>query len=166
MGLREKPAQHGLSTDAVVSKLRKYHNMEMAVADQYERVVRLRENISTPRRSELTGMPKAQNAEGYDYKQVELIDLTAEYEEAAKALKAERDNFNSMVALLEPGFEPMVIRLRYYDWKEWRDVAFGIFGDRIDYNDKEESYIRRSLSIHKTALNKLAKKMTALRIEH
>lgn len=156
MALSFKQNKNVQSRSAVIAKLKKYHNLMVSVADQYERLVRLRETVSTPRRSELTGMPKGHSPEGYDYKQVELVYLESEYEEAMKSLQAEREAFTALVSQLESGYEAKVIRLRYYDWMEWKDVSFEMFGDHVDYNDKEESYIRRTHKIHESALNKLS----------
>ena len=49
-----------------------------------------------------------------------------------------------------------VLQCRYLDGQAWGGVTYLLFGDRVDFNDKEDSYARRTYMIHKAALEDLA----------
>ena len=46
--------------------------------------------------------------------------------------------------------------MRYFDRMSWPDVCEALFGDRVDYIEKYDSYMRRTLRIHGAALVGLA----------
>lgn len=49
-----------------------------------------------------------------------------------------------------------VLQLRYLDCAAWSDVNNALFGDRKDFLDREDSYMRRVFYIHGEALGKLS----------
>ena len=49
-----------------------------------------------------------------------------------------------------------VLQCRYLDGQGWSGVIYLLFGDRVDFTDKEDSFQRRVFNIHKAALEDLA----------
>jgi len=49
-----------------------------------------------------------------------------------------------------------VLQCRYLDGQAWGGVTYLLFGDRVDFTDKEDSFQRRVFNIHKAALKDLA----------
>ena len=49
-----------------------------------------------------------------------------------------------------------VLQCRYLDGQAWSGVIYLLFGDRVDFTDKEDSFQRRVFNIHKAALEDLA----------
>ena len=47
------------------------------------------------------------------------------------------------------------LEMRYLDLLEWGDVNRALFGDKEDFLDREDSYMRRVFYIHGEALKKL-----------
>ena len=70
----------------------------------------------------------------------------ADRSDIAKALPTEKRNPD----------DKLVIQLRYFDRLGWPEVAETLFGSREDFDDKYDSYMRRTLRIHGTALVELA----------
>ena len=61
-----------------------------------------------------------------------------------------------MVDQLPKPDESAVIEMRYFDRMSWPDVCEALFGGRVDYIEKYDSYMRRTLRIHGAALVGLA----------
>ena len=52
--------------------------------------------------------------------------------------------------------ERAVIRMRYVDAKSWPNVSKMIFGRNEDYEEKADSYLRRTTKLHGRALVDMA----------
>lgn len=62
--------------------------------------------------------------------------------------------------LLEEPNERQVIRLRYIDGFTWTDVCRGLFGRRKDYEERLDTFERRTYKIHGKALENLEEATT------
>ena len=60
-------------------------------------------------------------------------------------------------SILEPPDDRLVIQLRNFDRADWRNIAAALFGERDDYEEKFDAYMRRTWRIHGSALVELAK---------
>ena len=58
--------------------------------------------------------------------------------------------------------EKAVIRVRYHDRESWSAVSKILFGKRIDFSEKTDSYLRRVHKLHGSALVNLAKAVEVL----
>ena len=84
-----------------------------------------------------------------------VLDLKEELEEAQQNVKAEYKKINSLINKLESAKERDVIKSRYIDLFKWEEINNIMFGSQADFNDKEESYLRRIFIIQKSGLNNL-----------
>lgn len=136
-----------------------------AVADAElteERLDALRSRAKAPRLSNLDGMP---HGDGFTADRVG--DIVARIEETAAEnsrlwrrvgdLRRERER--AICQIKCRGFADLrgVLRLRYIDGESWPDTAFVLFGNRTDFPDREDSYVRRCFKLHGRALHELAK---------
>ena len=53
--------------------------------------------------------------------------------------------------------EKAVIRMRYFDRASWPEVRDMLFGHKPDFDEKEETYLRRTHRVHESALVNMAK---------
>lgn len=79
-----------------------------------------------------------------------------EKERVAAALYAEIDGAIRKIDGKYGVERRLVLQCRYLDGQAWSGVICLLFGDRVDFNDKEDSYGRRAYMIHKAALEDLA----------
>lgn len=135
-----------------------------AVADATlteERLDALRSRAEAPRTSSLDGLP---HGDGFTADRVG--DIVARIEETAAEcsrlwrrvgdLRREREEAIRRIKCR--GFADLrgVLRLRYVDGETWPDTAFVLFGNREDFTEREDSYIRRCFKLHGRALHELA----------
>jgi len=84
-------------------------------------------------------------------KMADLAQLLADKLNEALALRMEIEN---AIESLEPQ-ERQLIRYRYIDCLSWRRVTERLYGDRYDFIDKLESYLRTVYNHHGNILQKL-----------
>ena len=80
----------------------------------------------------------------------------AEKAQDAAALYAEIDGAIRRLEGNHAAERRTVLQCRYLDGQAWGCVTYLLFGDRVDFNDKEDSFQRRVFNIHKAALEDLA----------
>lgn len=125
------------------------------------RLEALRSKIGSARTSSFDGMP---HATGFvDSKtEINMVRLERLEQEAAAArahaLELYRERDNAIGRITGPGWPDLrvVLRVRYLDLEQWEGVAEVLFGQRDDYEDRQESFIRRVHKIHGAALAALA----------
>lgn len=59
---------------------------------------------------------------------------------------------------LEFPTEKMVIRLRYIDGGEWKEICNLMYSKKRDYFENEDKYMRRTFRVHGNALEKMRSK--------
>lgn len=79
-----------------------------------------------------------------------------EKEQVAAALYGEIDGAIRQIDGKHGAERRTVLQCRYLDGQAWGGVTYLLFGDRVDFNDKEDSFQRRVFNIHKAALEDLA----------
>lgn len=93
------------------------------------------------------------------------IDLENEIKEQQEKQRRTREEIEKIVHKLRKAEERSVIRARYLDCaffhgdklSDWNDVSNMLFGDKSDFLEKEDSYLRRTHKIHGTALQNMAR---------
>lgn len=125
------------------------------------RVAAMRARIKAPQAPNLDGLPHAPGFEGDSTGAAlaRLDELEQEAQEArARALALYREIDSAIREISGPGWADRraVLRVRYLDCESWQVVSEILFGGRGDYEDKQESYLRRVHKIHGAALAKLA----------
>lgn len=140
-------------------RLSKYMDTEMDIDSGIERLERLEEKMRGTSAKEITDMPRAPSA-AKDRLAVLVArkdELERELRDIIKAQEVERKWIESLVSRLRRSEQRSVIRMRYLDGERWSTVCLMIFGSRKDYYEKEDSYLRRVMTLHGQALVNMAK---------
>lgn len=146
---------------AVKQWLQRYGEAERDSAALDSRVANARAKAEAAKVSRLDGMP---HATGYAVDTLgaamaRIDGLEQEAQEArahAVALYGEIDA--AVKQLTGPGWSDRraVLQIRYLDGCRWEEVAEMLFGQRDDYEEKADSFLRRVHKIHGKALAALA----------
>lgn len=146
-------------TDAVKDWLKTYPEKLSDIRNMQAQLERLEDKLSSIGSPTLSDMPKAPSR-AMD-KEAELIaqkiDLEREIEQEKKNVHTLRLEIERVMGCLKKANEKAVIRARYLCEETWNDVTFILFGAKMDYLDKEESYLRRTHMIHGSALLNMAR---------
>lgn len=146
-------------TDAVKDWLKTYPEKLSDIRNMQAQLERLEDKLSSIGSPTLSDMPKAPSR-AMD-KEAELIaqkiDLEREIEQEKKNVHTLRLEIERVMGHLKKANEKAVIRARYLCEETWNDVTFILFGAKMDYLDKEESYLRRTHMIHGSALLNMAR---------
>lgn len=149
-----------MSTNQVKEWLSRYADAAREIRYLRERAdaIRTRAASASPT---LDGMPRAPGFAGDRLGDVIGIADALEHEadekgQDAAALYAEIDEVIRKIGGKHGVERRTVLQCRYLDGQAWGGVTYLLFGDRVDFNDKEDSYARRTFSIHKAALQDLA----------
>lgn len=121
----------------------------------------IRDRAASPASSKSDGMPRSPGFNGDRLGgAIGIADAldreAAEKAQDAAALYAEIDGAIRRLEGNHAAERRTVLQCRYLDGQAWGGVTFLLFGDRADFNEKEESYARRVFNIHKAALEDLA----------
>lgn len=145
-------------TQEIKERLGKYTAMLRDIDNQITRLERMESTMTSPKAQRLDGMPHSGSAVGDRI--AELIGRKEELESSIREKIAEERQEHAilaaMVGEMKKPDERLVIQLRYFDRVSWPDTAETLFGDREDYVEKYDAYMRRTLRIHGTALVELA----------
>lgn len=151
-----------MSTDQAVKEwLSRYAVVAREVALLRARADAIRDRAASPSSPTLDGMPRSPGFEGDRLGEVigiadALDHEAAEKEQDAAALYAEIDGEIRKIGGKYGVERRLVLQCRYLDGQAWGGVTYLLFGDRVDFNDKEDSFQRRVFNIHKAALEDLA----------
>ena len=66
-----------------------------------------------------------------------------------------RERIEAAIGGLPPN-DRLLLRLRYVQGLSWRQVSARLYGDRPDYGERADSYLRRTARQHGRALKKIA----------
>ena len=129
---------------AVKEKLKTYGEMVKDYSNQCERLERLMIRLEGLGAQNITDMPKSPSPS--NDRMSDLISQKIEIEEELgftyKEIQEERREMEKAI--------------RYIDRETYKEVTNLLFGDRKDYLDKEETYMRRTFQLHGEALVNLA----------
>lgn len=122
----------------------------------------LRMRASSPASSKIDGLP---HAAGFDGDRIGgAVGMVDEVEREAeelerKATEIYREIDDAVRKLEGPRAVEWrtLIRLKYLDACEWSDVNFLLFGDRANFSEKEDTFLRRTFRLHTEALAELEK---------
>ena len=145
-------------TDAVKVKLAEYVEKVKYYRHQCERMDRLKTKIIGVGAQVLSDMPKSPNHDNDRAADLiaQKIDLEKELGATAAELVEERRGIERAISSLKNADQKAVILSRYIDGDSFKDVNELVFGGKVDFADKEESYMRRVFNIHGAALIGLA----------
>ena len=66
--------------------------------------------------------------------------------------QAEYEKLTGIINALPTAEQRQVMLARYMDGTGWKDIAAAMFGDKTNYDERAESYLRRVHRIHGSAL--------------
>ena len=139
--------------------LRSYNDRDRDIDTQLERLDKLETRLKSFGVPVLSDMPKSPSAA--DDRTADLVsqkvDLEKEIRTALVDQKTFRNQIYSLIDMVNNPDERAVLRIKYIDGYQWQDICDMLFGSRIDYVDKEESYLRRTHKIHKAALERVVR---------
>ena len=143
-----------------------FREREKEIQSQLNRLDVIETRITSIGSPTLTDMPKSPSPfqDRSTYMVGVKIDLEKEINEQQEEQKIVRKEIDTVVRSLKKAEERAVIRARYLDCafyhenklSDWNDVTSALFGDRDDFLDKEDSYLRRVHKIHGSALLNMA----------
>lgn len=143
--------------------LQGYRNLELEADTQSERLICLTNKIEGVGAQVITGMPSAHNSS--NDRITDLIAKKIEIEESVRTAveiqKKERARIEKAVMQLSSPKCRALIRHRYIDGNTWEKTCSLIFGKLDDYEEKQESYLRRVFLIHGDALKELTEIISA-----
>lgn len=125
------------------------------------RAANARARVEAARTSHLDGMPHgggfAGDSLGAALARIDELEREAQ-EARAHALKLYHEIDAAIKKISGPGWpdQRAVLRVRYLDLERWEGVVEVLFGQRDDYEDRQESFLRRVHKIHGSALAALA----------
>lgn len=141
-------------TDAVKKRLEAYRDKERDIENQLERLEGFEMRLKSIGSPTLSDMPKIQSV-SHD-RIADIIAQKMELEEEIQGdidfQRKERKEINLVLKKLPTSDEKAVIRMRYFDRLSWYDVTDMLFGGKADYLGKEDTYLRRTHNIHRSAL--------------
>jgi len=144
--------------DAMKERLYSYRESDKEIDEQIERLERLVSKMSRPGATALSDMPKNHSASTD-----RMADMVSRKEELESCIKvairkrdSERKSIESMLKKLKRADERSVIRMRYFDGVGWNDVNRMMFGRKDDFDEREDSYLRRVHHLHSNAIIHLA----------
>ena len=142
---------------AVKKYLEAYRMADLDLDMQVERLNRLETKMYSAGSPVYTDMPKSPThfPDKIDRLVTQKMELVKQIKEAEARQTESRKIIEQMIAGISPT-EKAVIRMRYIDGERWETVAYQIYGDREDYNDRADSYYRRTTRLHGSALINIA----------
>lgn len=146
-------------TQQIKERLSDYTAMLRDIDNQIQRLERMEATMTSPKAQRLDGMPHCGSPIGD--RMAEIIGRKQELEDVIREkIAAERREHTLLAAMVDRMAKPddrLVIQLRYFDRADWRNIAAALFGERDDYEEKFDAYMRRTWRIHGSALVELAK---------
>lgn len=140
-------------------RLLAYREKERDIEIQIERLDRMETRLVNVGAQQLSALPRSPSP-AHDRTAAMIaqkLDLEENIRRMLKEAEEEREWIESVVSHLTLADERNVIRMRYIDGESWSDVVDTLFGNRIDYIGKEDSYMRRTVRLHKDALQNMVR---------
>lgn len=150
-----------IDTELVKSWLKRYRDRQVEYELQKERLERLicmAENVGSPK---LTDMPRAPSPSmdkmsSYVQMKTELMENIGGILEYSKKT---RGQIEAVLRFVKRAEERMIIRYRYVDGMEWKDIVDTLFCEKEDLIDKWESYEKLTYGFHGKAISDMAESM-------
>ena len=140
--------------ESVREWLEQYLDTEKEIDGQIERLERLEARMQGISAQVLTGMPRSPSASTD-----RMADMLSQKEELELFIKnavsqqsKERGKIEEILKKSCKSEEKSVIRMRYIDRWEWKDVLDMMYGGKEDFLDREDSYERRMYRKRESAL--------------
>ena len=143
---------------SIKDRLIRYQEKEKDIEHQRERYERIRGQLSSFGVSTLSDMPHGPSSTMDKVAETiaKAMDIESDLNRVISEQREERESLEAILRNLKSACEKAVIRIRYFDGMPWHEVAVLIFGSEPDFEEREESYVRRITRIHGSALLSMA----------
>ena len=159
-----------LTASAVKKALSEYREREKDIRHQTERLDLISDRLVSIGSPVITDMPKAPSPSNNRLDNILSlkIELEGEVKEMISLQNERRRTVEHILTFIQNSDEKAVIRARYLDCSvyyedrltDWSDVCNLLFGGRVDFLDKEHSYMVRTHKLHQSALQDIATVLT------
>lgn len=148
------------NVEAIKRRLADYSELEKDIQNQLERLERLSAKMYGLSSPALTGMPSSgsKSVDKLTYLVSKRDELQSSIDDKIRRRDSDRLYLQNLVNGLSKADERAVIELRYFDGEKWSDVNSIIFGTKDDFDEKEDSYLRRTHMMHGDALIQMARR--------
>lgn len=149
------------SRECLIVWLSRYRENEAALDDLLERIAVLRSQLESPKSVALSGMPHGSVSEHDPFFRglAKIEDLEARAQdllEVSRKLYRELNDNIDQIAGKGGAEKRCILRCRYIDGFPWNTVCEILFSRKPDFDDKMETYLRRTFRIHNEALEVLS----------
>lgn len=148
-------------TDADVRRWQeRYRQICVEIDANVERTELLRQRLETAQGASLDGMPHSPGYTGDRIGTVlgrieEIESRTRRQIEEAATICAEVENAVAQITGKYSSHRRAVLLMRYVDFFSWPEINKALFGSEPEFELREDSYLRRTTKIHKSALEDL-----------
>ena len=147
-------------------RLIQFIETERIIDNQIERLQNLVMKMQSPSSPKMSDMPRTPSPDFAKMakqvaKKIEIenkIDRLTEHQEREKEwIQNVLDNIEApRMSITEIANEKSVIEMRYIDGESWPNIARMLFGQEENYEERQDSYLRRTTKIHGRALRNMA----------
>lgn len=160
---KKKPATKS-ETDPALQFLGRYRPAAVRVSMLQARLDRLRERAKVPPGPHLDGLPHGRGAtsDAVGDLVVRITEAESELKEAQDEAERLRREIRAAIRAM-PSATPNDVRMqtiletRHIDGERWPLIAWLLFGEEDDFEERQESYLRRTNRLHGEALQALSK---------
>lgn len=146
-------------TDAIKQKLESYATLQRKIDNQIERLENLNATMGSPSTPNLTGLPSG-GGDGTSKIERQVAKKDELEKKIRRMIMEERQlrkELEQLIETLKNPDEQTVIEMRYIDRAKWWTVCAALYSTEPDYNEKADKYLKRTLKLHGSALQALAR---------
>ena len=147
------------SANDIKQRLKDFSDLELDILNQIERLERIDAKMTSTSAKVMTGMPGGGSSSAD--KLTFMVAKKDDIEKKVKAMIAKRDAekkvLDELINRLRKANERSVIQMRYYDNESWNEINYMVFGRNKDFEEREDTFLRRVHIIHGSALLNLSK---------
>lgn len=151
MAKSDKPQ---VNTDVIRLRLEEFHETERDIDNQIERLEHLKAKLYAAGAQVLTDMPRSPSASNDRMAAMlaQADELDSTIRGMVKSQSEEKKRIEYILMHIRKSDERAVIRMRYFDGADWKEIAEMLFGDRDDYLEREDTFVRRAFRVRDDAL--------------
>lgn len=155
MSQTKKPKE----TDAIKQKLEHYAAFQRRIDNQIERLEYLESVMGAPSSPNLSGEPSGggDGSSKTERQVLKKLELQQAIRDMIADEAAERKELEGMIELMPKPDEQTVIEMRYLDGAKWRQVSDALYSMEPDYEERSNTYLKRTFKLHGSALQTLAR---------
>ena len=148
-----------LSVRSIKAKLKAYGELERDIDNQIERLERLETKMYTAGSPIMSDMPHAATPTNDRMSMMiaQRDELKDRIMHRIEERKAAYDEIENHLAGLYRADQRAIIRMRYLDGETWDYINRALYGNQVDYQTNEDTYMRKVMRLHGLALVNMVK---------